>query len=387
MKKSLILIFVLFLAQRSLCQNNDSLIHALLLNIASMQVQQDGEYYAGMFPGFRECGGAPHNYQPDNNIFYTAVAAFTLHNMLPYLNNDDKAIAEKIISNIQKIYPLFRNKHGYPYYGFWATKDPIMPHSYFYKYLKQIFGQGEDADDTVMILMSDNSSKADVLAFKKRLQDVANLSSPKRKIVSTYGKYKSIPAYSTYLGSRTIPDFDLAVQCNVLYFVFDKKLPFTKQDSATLHLITEIVCNREYMKAPVYISPYYVRSSILIYHVVRLMSAFNIPELEIYKQQLIDDAEKEFSASTNVMDKMLLSTSLMRLGAKPEMPPFTTINEFENTNQKQFIFFQARAAYSYRTPIKQMMLHFSYINYYFYCPAYYKILWLENLMWQKHLNN
>ena len=77
-----------------------------------------------------------------------------------------------------------------------------------------------------------------------------------------------------------------------------------------------MVRNREYMKAPVYLSPYYVRSSILIYHVVRLMSAFKIPELEAYKQQLINDAQKEFDASTNVMDKILLSTSLNAVGSK-----------------------------------------------------------------------
>jgi len=377
----LFLIVVLFFSSQSFAQSNDSLIHALLLNIESMQVKDDGEFYAGMFPSYRECGGAPHNYQPDNNIFYTAVAAFSLRNMLPYLNADDKKIAEKIIADIQKIYPLFRNKHGYPYYGFWATNDPIMPHTYFYKYLKQIFGQGEDADDTVIILMTNKNNDDDNIVLKQRLEAVANLS--KQKIISTYKKYRNIPAYSTYLGSRTVPDFDFAVQCNILYFVYDKKLPFVKQDSATLHIITQVVRNREYMKTPVYISPYYVRSSILIYHVVRLMSAFHIPELEVYKQQLIDDAQKEFASSTNVMDKILLSTSLMRLGAKPELPPFTSIAEFENTNQKQFIFFQARAAYSYPTPLKQMMLHFSYINYYFYCPAYYKTLWLENLIEQQ----
>lgn len=382
MRKFLFLFFSIFLFKSAFAQSNDSLIHALLLDIDSMQVKQDGEFYSGMFPSYRECGGAPHNYQPDNNIFYTTVAAFTLRNMLPYLNANDKAIAEKVIENIQKIYPLFRNKHGYPYYGFWATNDPIMPHTYFYKYLKQIFGQGEDADDTVMILMTNKNNDDDNIVLKQRLEAVANLS--KRKIISTYKKYQHIPAYSTYLGSRTVPDFDFAVQCNILYFVLDKKLPFVKQDSATLHIITEMVRNREYMKAPVYISPYYVRSSILIYHVVRLMSAFHIPELEVYKQQLIDDAQKEFASSTNVMDKILLSTSLMRLDVKPELPPFTSIGDFENTNQKQFVFFQARAAYSYPTPLKQMMLHFSYINYYFYCPAYYKILWLENLVWQQH---
>jgi hypothetical protein len=376
-------IFLLFFSTQLHAQNKDSLIHALLLDVQSMQVKDSGEFYAGTFPSYRECGGTPHNFQPDNNIFYTTVAAFTLQNMLPHLSDTDKTIAEGIISTIQKAYPYYRNKHGYPYYGFWATNDPIMPHTYYFKYLKQVFGQGEDADDTVMILMTDSSSDKDVTDLKKRLEDVANLSSPKRKIISTYNKYKNIPAYSTYLGSRTTPDFDFAVQCNILYFVLDKHLPFVKQDSATLHLVTEMVRNREYMKAPVYLSPYYVRSSILIYHVVRLMSAFKIPELEVYQQQLINDAQKEFDASTNVMDKILLSTSLIKLGAQPQLPPFTTINQFENSNQQQFIFFQARAAYSYPSPFKQIFLHWSYINYYFYCPAYYKILWLENLV----LNN
>jgi hypothetical protein len=218
------------------------------------------------------------------------------------------------------------------------------------------------------------------------LIDVANLS--KKKIIAAYKKYRNIPAYSTYLGSRTVPDFDFGVHCNILYFVLDKKLPFVKQDSATLQLVTEMVRNREYMSAPIYLSPYYVRSSILIYHVVRLMHAFHLPALEVYKQQLIDDAKKEFDACNNVMDKIILSTSLMRLGVKDEyyMPPFTDIEAFEKSNQQQFIFFQARAAFSYPTPFKQIFLHWSYINYYFYCPAYYKTLWLENLVEQRKEN-
>ncbi len=380
--KIFLLLLLLVFFQVAQAQNKDSLIHALLVDIQSMQVKTNGEFYAGMFPTYRQCGGAPHNYQPDNTIFYTTITAFALRNMLPHLNEEDKRIAQDMIAKIQKIYPLYRNKHDYPYYGFWATDDVIMPHTYYFKYLKQVFGQGEDADDTVMILMTDSSSNADVLALKKRMEYVANLSSPKRKIISTYNKYRDVPAYSTYLGSRTTPDFDFAVQCNILYFVLDKHLPFVKQDSATLRLITEMIRNREYMKAPIYLSPYYVRSSLLIYHVARLISAFNIPGLEVYKQQLIDDAQKEFDASTNVMDKILLSTSLMRLGAKAELPPFETINEFENSNQHQFVFFQARAAFSYPSPFKQIFLHWSYINYYFYCPAYYKILWLENLVMQ-----
>lgn len=363
-------------------QNNNALIHSLLNDIQSMQVKEDGFFYRGGFPTYRECGGAPHNYQEDNTVFYTAITAFSLRNMLPYLNEDDKSIAANIIKEARVSYPLYRNKHGYPYYGFWATNDPIMPGTYYFQYLKQVFGQGEDADDTVMILMTDSSNDNDVTQLKQRLMDVANLS--KQKILAAYRKYRNIPAYSTYLGSRTVPDFDFGVHCNILYFVLDKQLPWVKQDSATLQLLVEMVRNREYITAPTYLSPYYVRSSILIYHLVRLMHAFNIPELEVFKQQLIEDARKEFDASTNVMDKIILSTSLMRLGVHEAhyIPPFTEIESFEKSNQQQFIFFQARAAFSYPSPFKQIFLHWSYINYYFYCPAYYKTLWLENLVQQ-----
>ena len=53
-----------------------------------------------------------------------------------------------------------------------------------------------------------------------------------------------------------------------------------------MHVITSMVAERAYMKAPVYVSPYYVKSSILIYHLTRLMGTFHIPELEKYKPKL-----------------------------------------------------------------------------------------------------
>src|ERR1051325_7449517 len=96
-----------------------ALIDSLIKDIASMQVKKDGEFYTGMFPSFRECGGAPHNYQPDNNIFFTAIAAFTLRNFLPYLHGDNKKTVEEIISNASTAYPYYKDQYGYPYYNFW----------------------------------------------------------------------------------------------------------------------------------------------------------------------------------------------------------------------------------------------------------------------------
>src|SRR3954469_12734604 len=234
MGKLITIFFLLefFRSQSVLAQNDSALINELINNIAASQVKSNAEFYSGMFPSFRECGGAPHNYQPDNNIFFTAITAFTLKNLLPYLNSDNKKIAEKIIEDAAKAFPYYKDQFGDPFYNFWPTHSPIMPHTYYFKYLKSVFGQGEDADDSVMILMTSNNDDSRNSALKNRLIGGSNLSS-RRKIISTYKKYRNYPAYSTYLGERMTPDFDFVVHCNILYFMFDKKLPLVKQDSAT----------------------------------------------------------------------------------------------------------------------------------------------------------
>src|SRR5947199_9020402 len=114
--------FSIFFKSNVNAQHNDSvLITALLRDIALSQVASNGEFYAGMFPSFRECGGAPHNYQPDNNIFFTAITAFTMRNMLPYLNQSNKVTAEKIIFNAAAAYHYYKDQYDYPYYNFCTT--------------------------------------------------------------------------------------------------------------------------------------------------------------------------------------------------------------------------------------------------------------------------
>lgn len=365
-------------------ENDSALISNLLKDIADQQVKTDGEFYAGMFPSFRESAGAPHNYQPDNNIFFTAISAFSLRNMLPNLNAHDKSIALQIIEKIKTVYPNYRNRYGAPYYGFWPTYSTILPHTYYFKYLKSIFSQGEDADDTVIILLTDNDSSKNNQILREQLIARSNKSSPGRGIISTRSPYKDIPAYSTYLGNKTAVDFDFAVHCNILYFILDKGFPLVKQDSATINLLAQMIKKREYMSNPTFISPYYVHSSILLYHIARLMGTFTIPELEPYRKQLIQDMQLELQRpNRNIMDKIILSTSLLRLGATAPELNINSIANFEKSNQNQFIFFNARAAYSYPSFIKNILLHWSYINYYFYCPAYNKVLWLEYLTMKK----
>lgn len=384
MRTFFIIVFAFFFCTAKAQQSDTALISQLIDAVAQEQVQQSSkDFYTGMFPSYRECGGSPHNYQPDNNIFYTAVSVFALKNMLPYLSEENRIKVEAVIAKAIKIYPFYRNKYGLPFYSFWANKDKIMPHTFIFQYLKTVFGQSEDADDSVMALMGLDNNDSDNTALKKRMQEVSNLS--QKKIIATYKKYKNIPAYSTWLGYRMPVDFDFGVHCNELYFMLEKKLPLMKQDSATIYLLQQMIANRDYIKSPVYISPYYVRTPVLLYHIARLMGRFTIPQLAPYKPQLIADINRQLATCNNVMDHIILRTSLLRLGSTAPALALNNFQEFEKSNQQQFVFFQARAAFSYPTPLKQIFLHWSYIYYYFYCPAYYKILWLEYLVEKEKL--
>jgi hypothetical protein len=378
MRRLCFIFCVLFFNARATAQTDSVLISSLLADIEAMQVKQDGEFYAGAFQAYRKCAGFPHNYQPDNNIFYTAITAFTLNKLVPYLGAANKAKALRIIKNAAAAYPHYRNPNGKPYYNFWPVNAPILPHSFFINRFTGMLSQGDDADDSVMILMASDNNDSDNTALKERLIQLSNLK--KRRINSTFKKYRDIPAYSTYLGEKMHPDFDFAVQCNLLYFNFEKKLPLVKQDTATIFLLTEMIKNREYMTRPVYISPFYVKPAVLIYHAARLIGTFDIAALQLYKKQLIDDANKLLAKATNIMDRIILRTTLIRLGA--EVPDLTinSITDFEKTDQDEFVFFQARAAFAQPTPVKQIFLHWNYLVYYFYSTAYNKALWLEYLV-------
>ena len=379
MRRPRLLFFILMLDAGCLhAQTDSALIHDLIKDIEASQIKKDGEYFQGMFAAYRQNEGLPHNYQPDNNIFYTAITAFTLKNITPYLNNSDKTTALQIIKNTAVAYPHYRNHNGKPFYSFWPANARILPHTYFINRLDGIFAHGDDGDDSVMILMASDNNDSDNSILKEKLIQVSNLK--KRKINSTFKKYRNIPAYSTYLGEKMHPDFDFAVQCNILYFNFEKKLPLVKEDSATIFLLAAMLKEREYMRRPVYIAPYYVKPAILIYHVTRLMGAFNIPELELYKEQLISDSYRLLAKATNIMDHIILRTALLRLRAAVPELTINSIADFEKTGHKQFVFFQARAAFAQPAPVKQIFLHWNYLIYSFYCPTYNKVLWLEYLV-------
>ena len=295
---------------------------------------------------------------------------------MPKLNATDKIIATRIIDSAQKAFAYYADKGGLPFYSFWPTGEGILPHSYFINKIKLI-DMGQDADDAVMSLMAIDADDSTRSALKKRMLQVNN--NNRKKTNSTYRRYRNIPAYSTWLGYKMKPDFDLGVHCNILYFMLDTKLPLVKQDSATIQLIAQILQHRDYKKSPLFVSPYYARTPVLEYHLARLIGKFDIKEWQPFKARLVADIQADIKKTYSLMDRVILSTSLLRLGEKPAPVDIPSVQQFEETTAR-FVFFQARAAFSYPTVLKQIFLHWSYMTYYFYCPAYNKVLLLEYLV-------
>src|SRR5437868_1424103 len=245
----------------ALGQDNDSIrIHTLLQEIATEQVRTDGEFYKGTFPSFRECRGFPHNYRPDNNIFFTAITVFTLRELWQMLDENEKLIAKKIIDSAQPAFAHYTDKTGSPFYSFWPNGKGILPHSFFINKIKLI-DMGQDADDAVMSLMALDAPVAISSQLKDRLLELSN--GKRMTTNSTRPVYRKYEAYSTWLGYKMKPDFDLSVHCNILYFMLDKGLPLAAEDTATINLIGAIIKNRDYEKSPALISPYYARAQVL----------------------------------------------------------------------------------------------------------------------------
>ena len=376
-----VLVLVVGLQQRAFLQTHDSiLINQLVNEIASLQYKEEGRYnfHTGMFYSYKKWAGHPNRYSPDNNIFYTGIVAFALQNMLPYLSVENREKSKAIIAKAAGAYHFYQNKKNLPSYFFWQDGKPIMPNTLFVYKLSNLIATSEDVDDSIMLLMTMQSPDSSIQRLKLVMDSVAN--GRIRRIKNTYKQYKTLPAHTTYLGKKMRVDFDMAVHCNVLYFLMEKKLPFNQNDSATLKIVTEMVANREYMTDPKFVAPYYITSPVILYHLTRFLGKFSIAPLDVYKDQLAADINQLLAKSNNIMDDIILSTSLLKLGKPAPALPINSLEVFNKSNQKEFVFYQARAASQMSNPFKRMLLNFNMLNYHFFCPAYNRVLLLEYLV-------
>jgi len=285
----------------------------IIERIAALQSEGDTCFDEGLFPAQRTNRLLGYQRQ-DTTVFFTATIVFTLQRIKHLLSSKSQKLIDKIAEKAVKNYPRFQNKDGLKTYNFWKTKpSQHFPNGHLFRHFEH-FRIPDDVDDTAMIYLTSSPTHEELHWLKEKLSLHANLS--KQKIKNTYTEYRGLKAYSTWFGKNMYIEFDACVLSNILYCIYEYKLPLNQHDTDSLRYIRSVIETDRYLTEPFRCAHQYPRTVPIIYHVARLMGAFQIPELEPIREKLIADILQLLQKWQHPLDEIVLKISLMRLGAK-----------------------------------------------------------------------
>jgi hypothetical protein len=383
---SFLLIWMIVFSKGNVVNATDSTItHLLLKRLELLQLKTDHVFSKGSFSSYRAYSLNKTIEKADDNAFFTGLICFTLRDLLKDLNAVDQKIALSIIEKSVPYFDHFKNQKGRNTYNFWSTNPrKIFPNSGWMNLFDHSQSLPDDFDDTVILLMAMDASVSNASEVHDLMQDFVN--GKGKEIKNTFDSYKNIPAYSTWFGKKMPVDFDISVLSNVLYFVQQYHLKWTNSDSASLNLIANVIADKKYLESPSSVSPHYNRSPIILYHLSRLMSIQFIPEMEKYKNELIEASRKLLAESPSFIEKTILSTALMKWGFEP---PIITIRSgksmIDMIDDPNFVFFIANMSSMLPNPMKNVAGSLGVGKFNYYCEAYNLCLVLENIVWQKRI--
>ncbi|CAN5118593.1 hypothetical protein BH11BAC6_BH11BAC6_08280 [soil metagenome] len=378
MKKIIILFIVCLQIISLLCKAQDSvLVDHLIKRIAALQTTNDNFFLPGIFPSYISNNENFSTKKRDNNIFFNGLIAYTLNDIRPYLKPQEQQEIEATLNNANPVFQKFKNKYRNTY-NFWRTDSAYeYPYAGVLKFTRKI-SLPDDMDDTVLSLLATDADDSTAKAVHALMQQFVN--SDSNKVRSMLDVYDRLPAYSTWFGKKFPVVFDVSVLCNILSFVQAYNLEWTSADTASLAVITATIKHNYHISLPVYASPYYPQTSLILYHIARLMSIKEIPELEALKTKLVIDAAKQLAQSDNLLERVILSSAILKWGYMPPNIALPSTAEITNTiEQNDFCFFTGNIP-SYFKDVSRFIATKKKIGFFYhYCPAYNDVLLLEYL--------
>ncbi|MBN2637736.1 MAG: hypothetical protein JXR65_01465 [Bacteroidales bacterium] len=364
-KKGFLLITILLIQNLLFAQD----IH-ILEKIDSLQSRGNGFYTRGLFPSQMGLVGGRKMYE-DNNIFFTALTLYTLQSIKNQFSIKGKFLISNMSGCAKNLYPLYQNRQWGPTYNFYQTHpDRPFPGLKILSGMKK-FRLADDLDDTSIIYLLLHTNDSLNAAVKKRME--AQAKSPK-KVTSTFKKYRNYKAYRTWFAHKMKQDMDICVMSNALLFVIRKGLPLDSTDSCTITLIKKMVNENEIMKHGYIVSSHYQKSPVILYHLSRLISVANNPELNGLIPKIVTDLKYELKISKNAMDRVILISSLYRLHQKVD---FSFSYNNLNKAMQSFYWFMANPFSGSNVTIKRIIGRKGLLNFEYKSEAYYWSLVLE----------
>jgi len=333
----------------------------------------------GIFPSYISSSRKFKTRKEDNTIFYNALIVYTLKENRDKFSTEQKITCDSIIARSLRALPKFKNKSRVTY-NFWRTDTAFrFPYGWWLSLFRGNTTLPDDMDDTVLGLMmlSDDDSAEAVHAL---MQSYINSNPP---LKTTYKIYSDDGAYSTWFGRKVPVVFDVSVLCNVLSFVQKNNLQWTKADRASLQLIVKTIERDDEVKHSSFVSPYYGNTSIILYHLARLMSIKPIAALEEVKPGLIRLAQQRLQSANSPMEKVILSSALLKWGIKPPEPDLHLNEVSTEIERSDLPFFTGNIPSYFKQPWKENFINLRLLMYYHYCPAWNDCLLLEYLLLSK----
>ncbi|MCF2442916.1 hypothetical protein L0657_03030 [Dyadobacter sp. CY345] len=346
--------------------------------IESLQSKGDKYFPEGIFPAYRDNRMIGYN-RPDTTIFFSSIIAFTLQSISGKADIETREKINTICSKVIQNYPDFQNKDGLKTYNFWKTKpSKHFPNGHIFGHFEH-FRIPDDVDDTSFVYLTSNPNDEEIVWLHEKLKLHAN--GTKQWIRNTYPEYKRLRAYSTWFGKNMYIEFDVCVLTNLLFFVFKNKLPLNQHDLDSLIYIKSVVETNRYIDVPFRCAHQYPRTPLIIYHVSRLISAFDPEQLKSIKEKLISDTQNLLLTTTSPMDRVLLSISLIRLGEKTER---ISVEEYSTDDFKGFYFFIAGLMTAYENKLLYKISSHPIFHMQWLCEAHnwtllaeYETLWMR----------
>ncbi len=348
----------------------------LLLRIKNQQAIRNQSLIDGVLPSYISRKPTMSSKKIDTNIFYNDLLIYTLKQLAPSLNYSNQVKVDSIIQRGQIPFPKFENRKGRGTYNFWRTDSAYsFPYMGWVGLVHKKFAPPDDLDVTALTMMA---LKKDSTTARKIHQLMQNYTHHGDKSNDVEKKYQSYRLYSSWFGNKFPVVLDVCVLANVLCMVQANNLRWTKSDSASLHLMVTSIINTDVVDHPLHISPYYGKTSIILYHFARLMSIRKIAELESVKPLLKEMALLEFNQSSDLLEKIIICTTMMKWGYEPPVLEVPDITQLEKLIEKSnFPFFIGNVpsflSHSKRTFLTKLKLGL----YYHYCPAFNDALLLE----------
>jgi hypothetical protein len=171
-------------------------------------------------------------------------------------------------------------------------------------------------------------------------------------------------------------DFDACALSNMLYCLYQYGLSTDVHSTDSLTYLRAVVASGRYVSKPFQCAPHYARTSLIIYHLARLIAAFNPPELASIRSRLIADARNLLTKAANRLEQIIISTSLLRLGERPSLIDTTNIQqEFGG-----FHFFIAGLLTAYEQPLLRRFADRPLTQMRWQCEAHCWVLVAEYVM-------